>query len=1114
MHGHYEWARQTFSTSVKRNMIRNSGLGVVGFSFVIQMLLICAGIHPNPGPAHSDDHRDISICHTNIRSLKHIDKFGNKDKLMHIKCNLSNHFKIITVSETWLTRSDSSNDFLLPGYQKPFRRDREANIGTEGYGGVLAWVSDNIACKRRVDIEPPNSEAMWLEVRSQNKKFFLCVAYRSPTNRHNFWDAMQTSVNMIKELDRSKIIITGDLNADPGTPEGIKMKLFTEANDFTAHVKEATRITEHSKTILDQFISNIPHMVKSVRVLPPVSTNDHCTITMKLNLRTPKCLSYRRTMWDFKHANFDHFRDAIANSNWQECFTNVEDIDIATDLWTTKLLLIAKEIIPNKEVTIRPNDKPWYSNILRQLCRKKDRLFKKAKQINSPEAWEKYKRIRNRYFNEISDAKKLYDSNRYQSLVEEKNSCKKWWSLLKQIQKSNDVIETIPPIDIGGSILTDSKEKAEAFNSFFQEASQLDDSNAVLPDEMLLFHHGLEEINITLQDVIDQINILDTTKSYGPDQISPKFIKEGGLPLAKSLCILFNMSLRLRKVPKQWKKANIVPIHKKDERNEIKNYRPVSLLSVVGKIMERIVFKYCYNFFKDNFVISVNQSGFLPGRSTVTQLLEVHHEFCKAVDEGKEIRVIFLDISKAFDRVWHRGLLYKLKKSGIRGGLLEWFKNYLSDRLQRVIINGQVSEWLEILAGVPQGSVLGPLLFLIFIDDIVHTVEHCKIRLFADDTCLFLEVDNRINTANQLNGDLGNIGNWSNQWLVNFSPTKTKSLIISNKVDAHLNPPILLFDQAIEEVQSHMYLGLRFSNNLKWKHHINDIAQNARKKLNSMIPLKYKLDKKSLEIMYTSFVLPTMEYASIVWGGTYDCDIVKLENIHVDAIRLITGATARSNIVNLYKEVSFQNMNTRINNASLSMMYKIVNGLAPTYLCDLVTNENVNKRYNLRQTKALKETQCRLETYSRSFFPRSIKLWNNLPEELRSLNSISEFKQKFKPEISDSLLLYYYGSRWPSVHHARIRIGCSKLNSDLCNNLHVTDSSQCDCGALVENAQHYFLECPFFNENRISLFNQIGELTIINTNILLYGNAELNMDENKRVFDAVHEYIISTKRFD
>ena len=353
--------------------------------------------------------------------------------------------------------------------------------------------------------------------------------------------------------------------------------------------------------------------------------------------------------------------------------------------------------------------------------------------------------------------------------------------------------------------------------------------------------------------------------------------------------------------------------------------------------------------------------------------------------------------------------------------------------------------------------MLGPLLFLIFIDDIVQAIEHSKIRLFADDTCLFLEVDDRNQSANLLNRDLTNIANWSKQWLVNFSPTKTKSLIISNKPDAHLNPPVYLLHQAIEEVDSHTYLGLRFSNNLRWKHHINDVATNARKKLNSMVPLKYKLDKKSLEIMYTSFVLPTMEYANIVWGGSYDCDIMKLETIHIDANRLITGATARSNIVSLYDEVNFQTVGTRIQNSSLIMMYKIVNELAPTYLLNLITKEDDDRRYNLRLKNPLKIPFCRLETFSRSFFPRTAKLWNDLSDRVRSVNSLYEFKQHFKREPPDLVPLYYYGERWPSVHHARMRIGCSKLKNDLCNNLHVIDNANCNCGNPNETAYHYFL---------------------------------------------------------
>ena len=191
--------------------------------------------------------------------------------------------------------------------------------------------------------------------------------------------------------------------------------------------------------------------------------------------------------------------------------------------------------------------------------------------------------------------------------------------------------------------------------------------------------------------------------------------------------------------------------------------------------------------------------------------------------------VVFLDISKAFDKVWHKGLLFKVRQSGIDGGLLDWFEDYLKDRFQHVVINGQASDWANIPSGVPQGSVLGPLLFLLFINDITHIVNHCKIRLFADDTCLFIEVDNREQTAEHINSDLSQIQQWANNWLITFSPPKTKSLIISNKQDSHLNPKIQLNGYDIDEVTAHTYLGLKFSNNLRWSNHINDISIKAKR---------------------------------------------------------------------------------------------------------------------------------------------------------------------------------------------------------------------------------------------------------------------------------------------
>ena len=242
---------------------------------------------------------------------------------------------------------------------------------------------------------------------------------------------------------------------------------------------------------------------------------------------------------------------------------------------------------------------------------------------------------------------------------------------------------------------------------------------------------------------------------------------------------------------------------------------------------------------------------------------------------------------------------------GIKGNLLAWFKSYLTGRFQRVIVNGQASEWSSVTAGVPQGSVLGPLLFLIYINDIVNTVSHCKIRMFADDTCLFLVVDDRDAAAVLINEVLNSIYKWSKCWLIQFSPPKTKSLTISNKTDRLLNPVLEFNSHPIEEVKSHIYLGVRLSCNLHWSAHINDICLKARQKLNMLVYFKFKLSRRSLETIYESFILPTMEYANIVWGGTSNTDLAKLENLHQDAMRCITGATARSNIAKLYTDTQW-----------------------------------------------------------------------------------------------------------------------------------------------------------------------------------------------------------------
>ena len=241
---------------------------------------------------------------------------------------------------------------------------------------------------------------------------------------------------------------------------------------------------------------------------------------------------------------------------------------------------------------------------------------------------------------------------------------------------------------------------------FFVDQTLLDDSTASLPQTVNVPDYNLDSLNISREEVESTLKSLPLGKAAGPDLINNRILKELAQPLSLPLCDLFNFSVSHGKVPKLWKQANVSPIHKKNDPSDISNYRPISLLSTVGKVLEKIVHKHLYNFFQEHHIITSLQSGFVPGDSSVNQLVDIYNTFCKALDEGKEVRAVFCDISKAFDRVWHKGLLFKLQTAGITGNLLSWFTDYLNDRQQRAVLPGGSSSWTPINAGVPQGSIL------------------------------------------------------------------------------------------------------------------------------------------------------------------------------------------------------------------------------------------------------------------------------------------------------------------------------------------------------------------------------------------------------------------------
>ena len=945
----------------------------------------------------------------------------------------------------------------------------------------------------------------------------LGTCYVPPNSSNDVWVDLETSLELASSDNRiDHIILNGDFNDNQFDPRNTKVKSLLSQFSLSQMIDEPTHFTENSSSCIDLIMTNNVNSLLYTSVGPPLlnQTRFHCPVIGVLNAPKSRQKSLKRKIWLYDRGDYDAFNNILTETNWDLLFHS-EDINVITEKVTGCILQAAEKTIPSRIVTIRKGGPRWLSTHIRREIRKKNRIHKKAKRYNNPSDWSKFRKIRNKVTDLVRTAKDDYNNTLIKKLVNENSSGSNWWNIAKQITGFKGEESNIPPLLINDSIIFDETDKATEFNRFFVTQSAIDDSNRRLPHSNFNPIPIAEHIdNIILQEseVEDILITLNPSKASGPDLINPRLLKSSATIIKYPLCKLFNLSLEKAIYPIQWKKANVTPVYKCDKPNDIKNYRPISLLSVISKVMERCIYKHVHNHLLRHKIITSNQSGFTKGDSAVNQLVNITNEFGKALDNGKEIRVVFCDISKAFDRVWHKGLLFKLKKAGISGNLLDWFKNYLDGRHQRVVINGCASEWLPITAGVPQGSILGPLLFILFINDIVSDIE-AEIKLFADDTSLFIVVDNPRNAADILNADLDRIHKWSEQWLVKFNPKKTETLIMSRKNTKIDHPPLYMNNQTLQNVTKHKHLGLIISNNGFWDEHIDYIIKKAYNRLNILRKCRTVLDRFTLEKLYFSFIRPILEYADVVWDTQKQTLINKLENVQQEAARIVTGGTKLTSLAKLYEETRWETLSERRKNHKLILFYKMLNNKTPEYLSSLVPNKVAQRHdHNTRQINNIQNVFTRTNLYSDYFLPSTIKLWNNLNPTSRNCESLNIFKEKIKSQNEKVPVHYYVGTRLGQILHTRLRMNCSSLKSHLFFR-NLIDSPLCSCGE-IETTAHYFFHCPLYNQIRREILSSLNEIPKeITSNLLLFGSSDLSDDLNIRIVKTTQLYIIKSKRF-
>ena len=862
----------------------------------------------------------------------------------------------------------------------------------------------------------------------------------------------------------------------------------------------------------------------------------HQIIHCKINFRVPPPPPCERRMWHYQRADINAIHRAIAHFPWVQHFNLNSDVNWQVKSFTDIVLNILSNFIPNEVKKVTPRDPPWIDRDLKSKLKRKNKFYKLyVKNSHKDSDKRTLETLREECKESIETAKTEYLNRLGKKLTEPFANPKSYWKMIFKVMNKCRAPK-IPPILHNNMFILSCKEKATLFNNFFAMQCRPIQNGSCLPTFHYLTRNRLDDVLFNSDEILSLIRNIDPNKSNGPDLITGHMLKICDKSIVLPLKLIFVNILRTGTYPSLWKLANVTPVHKKNDKQLTKNYRPISLLPLCGKIFEKIIFNALYQHLSRNNLLTRNQSGFVPLDCTTNQLLYLISDIHECFEDptSLEVRAVFLDISKAFDKVWHAGLLFKLKQNGVDGNLLKFFESYLSNRYQRVGLNGQYSEYLLIESGVPQGSVLGPLLFLIYINDLEKGIKS-NIKFYADDTMLYSIIHDPIKSAGDLNHDLDLIQKWAYQWKMEFNPDPTKQateMLFSCKRSEVHHPPLTFNGNDVLKIDEQKHLGLILTPALFFQKHLYEKMQKAKKNIGLIKHLSRYVPVKTLNQMYKTFVRTHLDYCDVIYHEPPKIDnnnheisltapMEELERIQYKGALAVTGAWQGSSRSKLYDELGWEPLTYRRLSHRLIMLFKIVNKLIPHYLGEKLPP--LRFPFSDDPITIFREFRPRTERFAKSFFPDAIKLWNTLMPYFSEMPTLSELKNHllslFRP--TQKSIFNVYDPVGTKILF-QLRLGLSKLRNHKKNhNFSDTPCDRCLCKTGIEDTKHFLFDCPFYARHRAALASSVCRILadknlthLANTeHLYLYGDSDLSIEENRSVILATITYLKATNRF-
>jgi hypothetical protein len=932
----------------------------------------------------------FSIGSININSL--ITKMSDFSVVLD---NNGWNFNIFGISESRCHKYQPHSLLNLPHYHDPVI-SYTSGMGDLHRVGLALYIRDDIAFNRRIDLESRNIECIWIQFRLGNQKILLGQIYRHPSSTNVWFDDFSDMMDSVY-YENCNVFLMGDFNLDLIGQQGYVrnwMSLYRSYQLFQLITLPTHVLPSRNGTLIDHIYTNSSHLVCNTYV-PMCGISDHYPVVCCLNGGRIKSQSHSHryvTYRSMKKFNTDSFLFDLANAP----FDNVLSHNCPNDALSVFIEIfnnIVDRHAPLKSKRVRNSIKsPWLTDDIITKMRRRDKIDKRVKP-------EEYRQIRNEIKGDIRRAKEQY----FKDLTRNKSDSAALWKAINLIKKGN---KSRSPFKLD----------PDAMNMYFSNvvSDMLGTTygNDVLDENMSVDNVKIREFVssrlrpgvtfdipfLTSSDVLVYLNSLKTKKAAGIDGISPYFIKMGAPCIYKSLTYIYNLCIYKGIVPTAFKCGKVTPIHKKGSFDDMNNYRPITVLSVLTKPLEKHIQSHLLRFFELHSLFNTYQSAFRKFHSCQSAALRITEKYLRAFDDSKLCGTVFVDFSKAFDTINHDLLLSKLNLYGFSNSSLNFFTSYLKDREQCVAIQSKVSSTLPVHCGVPQGSILGPILFCIFINDLPLYIEHCDSDLFADDTTMGTIGSDLDTIENDLTVDMGNVVRWSrlNRMLINFTKTtymllcsrqkrqrlsRTSLTIIVNINDSHIILP---------QTTCQKLLGIYIDQNLTFHNHVDYVSKKISSSVYQMNCLKHFLDQRTMKLFYFGHVQPHIDYCSSIWGHCSDTYKKHLSSLQRRAIKLILDirVSRGTNIDHLFTRLNILPLEKRFYFNDAVLMFKIIHNTTPSYLNDLVSQ----KTYFTNDTRFHLPT-VKLNVFKMSFSFHGPKTWNELPYHLRNTCSFTGFKR-------------------------------------------------------------------------------------------------------------------------